>query len=558
MTYVQITIFVCLFSLRMLSLYAHEEILSNEFKRDPASPFCEHLSFVQGQAFLNVIQEETPSILSLCDQFRLNDAFGNPYIYDYGQIGNFSPTTLQYMKIAGDLQKEFGEALSNMHIVEIGGDYGGLCKIIADLCGFASYTIIHDTPHINGIRQYLKVFDVDGVDYISHESFESSGPYDLVISPYTFLTLDQTLQKVYMKKIFHETPNGYIILNSELPTSYSAEEVIKVVFRAGITGTLETTRPLLTKGDQKLLWKQMGERSLSTLTGKNIAQTPCENGARAVTYDFSGGRFGDNLLAYFHAKWIAFKYGMVFLYKPFKYAETLKLSQMDLPFDNYSFRQSMVTSNGQQIANAPPSTLITIPYFPECLNEYARPYMRDAHNFSVDWDDPEFHKEIVECLTPKSHVDTVDLPDGFITVAVHVRRGGDYEPYAHCGRVMPLKFPPDSYYISQIKRIATIFHETPLYVHIFTDDHNPQEILQRYQESIQNPNILFATEKSDMFKDFFSMGRFDCIIRCMSNFSIMASLLGDYQMIITPTHALVQPNEVLVDQVEIIFKGKRL
>ena len=44
-----------------------------------------------------------------------------------------------------------------------------------------------------------------------------------------------------------------------------------------------------------------------------------------ITYEFFGGRFGDCLLSYLHAKWLSYKYQLPLLYKPFKYSSDLCL-----------------------------------------------------------------------------------------------------------------------------------------------------------------------------------------------------------------------------------------
>src|SRR5439155_585481 len=101
----------------------------------------EHVSYSQGNDYLNIILNEYPDLVKKFSAFRENDAIGDPRTYLYEKHGLFSPTTLRYIKIAGDIRARFGD-LSRMHIVEIGGGYGGQCKIIHDLCGFARYTII--------------------------------------------------------------------------------------------------------------------------------------------------------------------------------------------------------------------------------------------------------------------------------------------------------------------------------------------------------------------------------------------------------------------------------
>ena len=81
-------------------------------------------------------------------------------------------------------------------------------------------------------------------------------------------------------------------------------------------------------------------------------------------------------------------------------------------------------------------------------------------------------------------------------VAVHVRRGGGFD-FANIKALFPLKFPPDSYYIEQISRLAYIYHDKKICICILTDDPNPNEIVKHYQETLQNPRLLFICRKTN-------------------------------------------------------------
>ncbi len=114
----------------------------------------ETVSCQSGREFLDFVLQNDPNLIPLFDKFRENDLIGDPVCFDYGEYGKFSPTTLRYIKIASDLKQQFGD-LSQLHIVEIGGGYGGQCKALSDLTGFASYTLI-DLPEALALaRKYL-------------------------------------------------------------------------------------------------------------------------------------------------------------------------------------------------------------------------------------------------------------------------------------------------------------------------------------------------------------------------------------------------------------------
>jgi len=263
---------------------------------------------------------------------------------------------------------------------------------------------------------------------------------------------------------------------------------------------------------------------------KAVLLQPLHENISAVTYTFSGGRLGDNLLSYFHAKWIAYKHGLPFLYRPFPNAELFALHNRD-----------------QQL-EIETSSLYVVPYFPETTAK--------ERLFDVDWSDPVFRKEMAECLTPMEEVSLHPLPKDRKTVGVHVRRGGGFD-HPEIYYEYPLKFPPDSYYIEQIERVAALFPDEPLYVFILTDDPNPESIGDKFQKALQNPNIEFAWRKGEngpdqnILEDFFLIPQFDVLILCDSNFSLVASKISEPAAIFIPTGYVKKKGKTKITRVEL-------
>lgn len=279
-----------------------------------------------------------------------------------------------------------------------------------------------------------------------------------------------------------------------------------------------------------------------------------------VSYCFSGGRFGDNLVAYFHAKWIAMKYGLPFLYKPFPFSDRLALDSMDATYWEGGGQKTTLSSLSQ-IDPASTKNVYLVNYFPEFKPELQLPQMQGVFNFEVFWNDPKFMEEVQACMTPKSKVDIIIPPEDCVSVALHVRRGGSFESYEEGLRNEPLKFPPDTFYIHELSRISSLFEGQPLYVHIFTDDAHPESIADRYQQALVGIPLTFAWEETpshsdpeQIFRDFYSMGNFDCIIHPGSNFSIMASIIGNNQVEIYPVHFHREGQTPVIDLVEIKVK----
>jgi hypothetical protein len=543
-------------------LAADNEEVFNDFKRNPIyQKILEHVPYDLGLLYLNIIVNEYPELLIHFDRFRQNDLLGNPLTFDYENVGYFSPTTLRYIKIAGDLKKKFGD-LSKMHIVEIGGGYGGQCKILAELGGFASYTII-DLPECNALsKKYLDRLGVQNVSFINNDRLSEALTYDLVISNFAFSEIDLTEQKKYIKYVITSTPNGYMTMNFISHhfnlQSLSVEELVGMLLQGGRKGKVEAEQPsthpdnlLLTWYTNKVFAKSLKKQPL--LKPSSNLQT-----ANAVTYTFSGGRLGDNLLSYFHARWLSYKYGLPLLYKPFLYSDQFSLHNMDQrEGKDFSFKNVISLSKESDIQAAPSSSLFISPYFPETRSEYEWCNLSWLPFFNVDWEDPGFREEVVKCLQPKHSVKTLTLPSNCITVALHIRRGDEANFPAY--RTWPLKFVPDDYYIQQIQRMAKIFSNEKLYIHLFTNDNNPQLIVKKYKKILNNPKITFSyqevKDENKLLEDFFSIPKFDCCILCQSNFSVIASKLGNYLVLIIPVHTVMKDNKPMIDEIDLIFKA---
>lgn len=278
-----------------------------------------------------------------------------------------------------------------------------------------------------------------------------------------------------------------------------------------------------------------------------------------VTCQLIGSRLGDQLINYMHAKWISYKYGVPFLYRPFPYSELLELHNKELPFKRGIRRNvSQVVKLNDLISTKiakDTSTLYIVPFFTESLGELA---MGDINTFwPVDWENEEFRTILKNLIKPIDKLPELNLPKDKITVAVHVRLGGGADP-PDAYLVWPLKFPSHEFYIAQIKRLNDFFSRQPLYVYLFTDDPDPPALVKMYQEQINAHNIEFACRKNpnshdtNVLEDLFAMTKFDCLIRADSHFAIVAEKIADYKVVISPLHHVINHNKSMIDKV--IFK----
>lgn len=253
-----------------------------------------------------------------------------------------------------------------------------------------------------------------------------------------------------------------------------------------------------------------------------------------VTYEVPSGRFGDQLLAYMHAKWIAYHYDIPLLFKPFAYSDQLVLDEKETLRTHPSC--SIVPIEGDETLAPASDALFMVQFFPESPYDY-KFYKWPA--FSIDWADPGFRALLRSLIYPKNPALLSELPKDRVTVALHIRHGSGDDSPVHMPH-WPLKFPKNSFYLAQLRTLDTLLDHAPLLVHLFTDASDPASLAQQYREALADLDIQFTYHTGDsryrthVLDDLFDMMRYDCLIRPESNYSIIAEKLGDYRIVIHP------------------------
>lgn len=191
---------------------AETPAIFDTFKTHPDYvPILEHVSFELGEEYLNIIQEKNPHLLKLINKFKENDKIGHPNTSFYQETGNISPTTLRYIKVASDLIEIF-DTWENESIFELGGGYGGQCKILTDIFLPKKY-VIADLPEVLLlIEKFVKELNIQNVQLCTEKSIPNEN-YDLFISNYAFTEIDKVLQQIYLDQCIAKSTHGYIICN---------------------------------------------------------------------------------------------------------------------------------------------------------------------------------------------------------------------------------------------------------------------------------------------------------------------------------------------------------
>jgi hypothetical protein len=221
---------------------------------------------------------------------------------------------------------------------------------------------------------------------------------------------------------------------------------------------------------------------------------------------------------------------------------------------------------------------------------------------------PDFGNELKRMIQPLVPLQPLLLPHDRITVAVHIRKGGGYDPglkaeqyyehkddtvmyesfYVYKNPVAELrriisyvptydkvsaaergsadtvwidKFPPEQYYAEQICKLSELCNDAPLYVYIFTDDNDVKQLVERIKGSVHKSNIDFAYNletvhyDTDPLRDCLAMARFDCLIRSGSLLAYLGQVMGNHKVILYPLHMKwLTRNRLIADKVGIIFQ----
>ncbi len=273
-------------------------------------------------------------------------------------------------------------------------------------------------------------------------------------------------------------------------------------------------------------------------------------GEAKITYGFSGGRLGDHLIAYLHAKWISYEKQLPLLYIPFEQSDAFLLHELENPLPPH---QNVTVLKNLSLLDRAKDLVYQIPYAPDYLQEYQRiPGLAAVCPFiKVDWEDKAFIECVRPFLSPRFPIETIPLPKDKITVALHIRRTVGVDVNPKLVGYYPYKFLPDQFYLDQIRWVYEEMGKKPLYVYLFSNDPDIGKVAEQYKNTLNLADVTFDWGKGkDVLTDFYSMMCFDCLIRPQSNLSIVASKFGYQKLVISPEHVNTNRRGILVDKVK--------
>lgn len=141
-----------------------------------------------------------------------NDKVGDPTLVELAPHGHAASTTMRYAWNVSDMDRH-GVALAGADIVEVGGGYGGLCRMIHEFHAPRSYTIIDLPEALKLAKRYLAEFDIHPQIVSCYEYGQR--PIDTFISNYALTELTRDVQDEYVNKLMTHAVCGYVTFNSQ-------------------------------------------------------------------------------------------------------------------------------------------------------------------------------------------------------------------------------------------------------------------------------------------------------------------------------------------------------
>lgn len=203
----------------------------NTFKQDPRyTPVLEHVTLEQANVYISQLKSKELLTKKIISSIQQNDKYGSPTTYKTDILGQISPTTVRYVKNSLDILNYFGPDTQYQKILEIGGGYGGLCKVLSSLVKFDEYYLV-DLPEVSELsKKYLNNFIgiKNKISYITTETLVPVSDVDLVISNYAFSECDREYQNLYYDLMIKGSKRFYMVYNNFTNNMNSDEFIAKV------------------------------------------------------------------------------------------------------------------------------------------------------------------------------------------------------------------------------------------------------------------------------------------------------------------------------------------
>jgi len=152
-------------------------------------------------------------------QIKESDSVGTPFLHDYPELGLIDPSTIRYFNTAIEIMQLLGGCHKPKKIIEIGGGYGGLCRMLSIFYNFEEYIIV-DLPqavlvaekwlsHFPTLKGRVKFIPCDKIS--DREEFHN---VDLFVADSSLAECNLKTQNIYIDTLAHDAKFHYVIWNT--------------------------------------------------------------------------------------------------------------------------------------------------------------------------------------------------------------------------------------------------------------------------------------------------------------------------------------------------------
>jgi hypothetical protein len=202
----------------------------NNFKRIPQfERVLEHTTEYNGHQYASAIINRFNRYFKQLnwDKLKENDKYGNARIIDFPELelinNHYSPSTIHYIFTSLFFIDNILSKMNNINLLEIGGGYGGLCKVLLDICQMLNVKIenygLIDLQEASRLQnKYLSNFNFKNIQHYEYENqldYDVFKKYNVMLSIYAFGEFPFNVQDYYVKNIISHFENYYIEWNTE-------------------------------------------------------------------------------------------------------------------------------------------------------------------------------------------------------------------------------------------------------------------------------------------------------------------------------------------------------
>ena len=302
----------------------------------------------------------------------------------------------------------------------------------------------------------------------------------------------------------------------------------------------------------------------------NIMSLKQSKSYKAVTYNYKGkillktrssrtSRLGDYILLVSSALWYSHTQNLPLLVrknynKHFPHQDLAALEDFPAKFFDKIVR---LNSLDMAIKNRTKKTLYVVQWKSRATRSLL---------FQFAYHDKLFYSKLRTIFKPSASLPPLKKTRKEITVALHIRKADQHdlklygpvasdEPIIIPGKKYvdmkwPSKFPPNVFYINTLEKLYKLIKTNPIRVILFTNDLNPDKLLQKIKSAVKIPNMIFQLSPGKtVLEDWNLMQKCDGLIRGSSLFAWSAELLGLHKFSIHPKEISWLNNNLIVGEV---------